>query len=129
MTNGRKRPPKLTAARSSLLQKHEPWSIGRTHFQSKILLNMVYFGPMGAGLEVQWVPQYSKVDINADHPNDDAISKISPLTLDLHKCRLRAIVHGRGCITPQSFSAAGLEFRVKFCVESPHFMTYWFSTY
>ena len=36
-----KRPPKLAAVRSSLLQKHEPWSIGRTHFWSEIRLNMV----------------------------------------------------------------------------------------
>ena len=47
MTNGPKRPPKLTAARSSLLQKHEPWSIGRTHFRSEIRLNMVHTGQLG----------------------------------------------------------------------------------
>ena len=31
-----KRPPKLAAVRSSLLQKNEPWSIGWTHFRSEI---------------------------------------------------------------------------------------------
>ena len=49
MKSGPKRPSKLVALRSSLLQKHEPWSIGRTHFRSEIRLDMVQIGQLGTG--------------------------------------------------------------------------------
>ena len=43
MTNSSKRPPKLAVLWSNSVQKHEPWSIGKTHFQNKTLLNLIFW--------------------------------------------------------------------------------------